>query len=132
MKRILFTITGGVLLLFTTALARPYPDQLGICYAFTNGNITQTAACVIGTGYGAGAQYMNLIFGNRNHYIEFPNIRPNMAPTLDGKTALTYKRNAAFHDILKGAPIDGEEYMECIKTKDGKVDVCYYKPGAGQ
>ncbi|MBZ9752541.1 hypothetical protein K7W42_16960 [Deinococcus sp. HMF7604] len=71
---------------------------------------------------------MSLTFGTRDHAIEFPNSRPDLPPTLDGKVALTYRRDATFFSILKGKPLEDEEYMDCIKTKDGKTDVCYFRP----
>ena len=118
----------ALLTLAPFAQARPYTDQLGICYVFTNGKMTQRAACVISAGYGAGAHYMSLGIGNRDYYVESPNMQPNQPPTLDGKTALFYKRDAAFFSILKGKPIEGEDYVDCVKTRDGKTDVCYLIP----
>ena len=123
--RKLLALAATLAVLSPAALARPNPDRLGICYQFTNGELTTRAACVISSGYGAGAQYTTLTFNNREYYAEYPNIRPNMAPTLDGKTALEYQRDRSFYGILKGKPIEGEDYMFCIKTKDGKLDLCY-------
>lgn len=124
MKRLL-AVALGFGLLVSTAQARPNPDRLGICYQFKNGELATRAPCVISSGYGAGAQYTTLTFNNREYYAEYPNIRPNMPPTLDDKPALEYRRDTSFLDILKGKAIEGEEYMSCIKTKDGKLDLCY-------
>lgn len=115
-----------LILLPATALARPYPDRLGICYVFHGEKLTARGPCVISAGYGAGAQYVNLLLNNKEYYAEFPNIRPDMPPTLNGKTAIEYQRDATFFGILKGTPIEGEEYMTCIKTKDGRTDICYF------
>ena len=124
MKKLL-AIAAALAALSPAAEARPYPDRLGICYQFKNGEFASRAPCVISTGYGAGAQYMTLTFNGKEYYAEYPNIRPNMPPTLDDKPALEYRRDTSFLDILKGKALEGEEYMSCIKTKDGKLDLCY-------
>lgn len=71
-----------------------------------------------------GAQYLNLTIEGREYYAEFLNLQPNTLPTLNGAVALEYERDARFLHILKGPPLEGEEYMPCIKTRDGKTDVC--------
>ncbi|WP_339096067.1 hypothetical protein ACINK0_11995 [Deinococcus sp. VB343] len=121
MKRAFLLILG---LFVGSALARPNPDRLGICYVFGANKLSTRAPCVVGSGYGAGAQYLNLTIEGQEYYAEFPNLRPDMTPTLNGKLALEYERDTSFLGILKGQPLEGEDYMPCIKTKDGKTDVC--------
>lgn len=121
MKQVLFLVFG---LLAGSAFARPGPDTLGVCYVFKANKLSARAPCVVGSGYGAGAEYLNLTIGDREYYAEFPNLRPNMTPTLNGKPALEYERDTSFLGILKGQPLEGEDYMPCIKTRDGKTDVC--------
>lgn len=122
MKKVLCLVFG---LLGGSAVARPSPDILGVCYVFKASKLSTRAPCVVGSGYGAGAQYLNLTIGDREYYAEFPNLRPNMTPTLNGKPALEYERDTSFLAILKGRRMEGEDYMPCIKTRDGKTDVCY-------
>ena len=119
-KHLAFTCVFSIL---SFAVARPSVDRLGICYEFKGKAMTR-APCVISPGYGAGAQYVTYTFNNREFYVEYPNLKPNSAPTLNGKTAIEYRRDASFFEILKGAPVEGEGYINCIKTKDGKTDVC--------
>jgi hypothetical protein len=107
------------------ASARPNPDRLGICYVFTAGKLSLRAPCVVSPGYGAGAQYVALTIGTRQYDVEFPNLRPDQPPTIDGRAALSYRRDASFLEILKGRPVEGEEYLDCVKTRDGKADLCY-------
>ncbi|MGY2893184.1 hypothetical protein [Deinococcus sp. UYEF24] len=74
-----------VLLLASSAVARPYPERLGICYGFKGDDLFLHAPCIIAAGYGAGAQDVSLTVEKTDFYIEYPNIRPNMPPTLNGK-----------------------------------------------
>lgn len=127
MNRIL--ILPALLILSTTAVARPSPDRLGICYLFQGEKLTGRGPCIVSPGYGAGAQYVNLLLNGKDYAVEYPNIRPNMPPTLNGKVAIEYQRDTSFLNILKGAPMQGEEYMTCVKTKDGKTDICYFLGG---
>lgn len=127
MKKLLLPLL--VLLGASQSFARPSADRLGICYSFKNGTLAGRAPCVISAGYGAGAQYLTLSFGDKEYYAEFPNLKPNMPPTLNDKLALEYQRDTSFLNVLKGRPIDGEDYMPCIKTKDGKTDLCYLTKG---
>jgi hypothetical protein len=121
-----FLILGSALL--STVDARPFPDRLGICYGFRGDQMFLHSPCIIGTGYGAGAQYMTLTVEKTVFAIEYPNLRPNQPPTLNGKPAISYKRDASFYQVLKDKPIDGETYIDCTRTKDGKIDICVLDP----
>ncbi|RJF72977.1 hypothetical protein D3875_16950 [Deinococcus cavernae] len=123
-KQLAITFVFGVL---SFAAARPGVDILGICYDIKGTKISR-APCVISPGYGAGAQYVTYAFNGQEYFVEYPNTRPNLPPTLNGKTAVEYKRDASFLAILKGRPIEGETYINCIKTKDGKTDICALYP----
>jgi hypothetical protein len=116
------------LCLLGAASARPNPDRLGICYVFAAGKLSLRAPCVVSPGYGAGAQYVALTIGTRQYNLEFPNLKPDQPPTLDGRAALAYRRDASFLAVLKGKPEEGEEYVDCVKTRDGRTDLCYYVP----
>ena len=117
-----------LLLLASTSIARPFPERLGICYGFRGENLFLHAPCIISSGYGAGAQYVSLTVEKTTFYIEYPNIRPNMAPTVNGKPAISYQRDASFFQVLTGQPMKGESYLDCTKSTDGKVNICYFDP----
>lgn len=123
MKKLLVSLLA--LLITSSADARPHADRLGICYLFKNGKLASRAPCVVSTGYGAGSSYLGLSFGEREYYAEFPNLGPSLTPTLNDKPAIEYQRDTSFLNILKGRPLEGQDYMPCIKTKDGKTDLCY-------
>ena len=101
---------------------------MGICYGFKGNDLFLHAPCIISAGYGAGAQYVSLTVEKTTFYIEYPNIRPNMTPTINGKAAISYQRDASFFQVLTGQPMKGESYLDCTKSTDGKVNICYFDP----
>lgn len=50
-------MTTGAIAWATPATSRPYPDQVGVCYAFQGDTQARLEPCVISAGYGAGAHY---------------------------------------------------------------------------
>jgi len=48
---------AGAVITCTAVQARPYPDQVGVCYAFEGDNQARLEPCVVSSGYGAGAHY---------------------------------------------------------------------------
>jgi len=119
-----------LLLFVSTAQARPYPERLGICYGFRGDQMFLHAPCIISSGYGAGAQYESLTVDKTDFYIEYPNNKPNLPPTVNGKTAVSYRRDASFFQVLKGPPLKGEVYIDCTRTLDKKIDICSFDPGS--
>ena len=117
-----------LLLLFSTAQARPFPDRLGICYGFRGEALFLQAPCVISTGYGTGAQYVSLHVDKTSFYIEYSTEQRNTPPTINGRPAIAYQRDASFYQVLNGPQIRGEQYMDCTKSKDGKINVCFFYP----
>ena len=53
-------MTTGAIAWGTSATARPYPDQVGVCYAFESDTQARLEPCIISAGYGAGAHYATL------------------------------------------------------------------------
>ena len=124
MKQTALTLLA-LLLLVPTASARPHPDRLGICYLFKANKLTTRAPCVLTSGYGTGEQYLTLTLNNKEYDVEINTTDDKAPPRLNGKPAIWYMRDASFLDIHKGPPDQGEEYVNCYKTKDAQTDICY-------
>ncbi|WP_407569918.1 hypothetical protein [Deinococcus altitudinis] len=124
------------LLLASSAVARPYPDarpypeRLGICYGFKGDDLVLHTPCIIAAGYGAGLHYVSLTVEKTDFYIEYSYSRPNVSPTLNGKPAISYQRDASFFFKLTGPPVKGEDDLTCTKTTDCKVNICYFDPSS--
>ena len=60
--------------------------------------------------------------------MDFPDLKPDQPPTIDGRTVLSYRRKKSFPEILKGKPVEDEECLDCAGTRDGGADLCSVVP----
>ncbi|MEM8805550.1 MAG: hypothetical protein AAGF01_05945 [Cyanobacteria bacterium P01_G01_bin.38] len=112
------------------AIARPYPDRLGICYSFNGDEVDLTQPCVISSGYGAGAHYVALqwIDGSRTPIVMINACEPEEFDesgfcryTVDELDAAAYQRDV----FLNATTISDEENLSCFKVIETGNSVCY-------
>ncbi|MEM9220022.1 MAG: hypothetical protein AAGD25_37560 [Cyanobacteria bacterium P01_F01_bin.150] len=124
-------LTVGAMLTWSSlATARPYPDELGICYRFQDDTLEQREPCVISAGYGAGAHYVVLHWSDDTstaiHMInycvdgqEFDD-RGFCGYRVNDQDAEPYER-----DAFLGIATVEDSSMTCYRTLSNDESVCY-------
>ena len=119
-----------LVLVATNANARPYPDQLGICYFFSGDKLKQKKPCVIATGYGAGSMYTSLEVGKKEYTFTTNTMIENEETTYNDKPVYVYSRLMGFYrelsdDDVKSGVYEYSDLLPCYRTQDKKLDICY-------
>jgi len=116
--------------LHSPATARPYPDEVAVCYAFQGDTLERREPCVISAGYGAGAHYATLHWLNESSTtIYMINACSDMeyddrgfcAYLVDDQDATPYERDI----FLNVASVDDPDNMPCFRTIETHESVCY-------
>ncbi|MEO0456670.1 MAG: hypothetical protein AAF152_08810 [Cyanobacteria bacterium P01_A01_bin.114] len=124
------TIAALGVVLASPAMARPYPDRLGICYSFNGDEIDLTQPCVISSGYGAGAHYAALrwIDGSQTSIVMINDCEPEAFDesgfcryTVDELDAAPYQRDV----FLNVTTVSDEENLSCLEVIETGSSVCY-------
>lgn len=119
-----------VMLVLGGAIAAPNPDQLAICYLFSKNKVLKTGPCVVSSGDGAGGTYATYTFLGKKYETESATepsstgVTRTLWTTLNGKDAIEYVRDARWYNIIKGERYGDMAYLYCVKTPDGKIDIC--------
>lgn len=127
MQKVFLVFTA--LALISGAEARPWPDQLGICYVMKDGQLASRQPCVVSTGYGAGGNYTSLSFGGKSYTIERSTMTAKETATLNEAAATEYLRENAFFNIVSSKEATSradEELLWCAKSR--YIDLCYLTP----
>jgi len=113
------------------AIARPYPDEVGVCYRFEGDVLVQHEPCIISAGYGAGAHYAILHWSDdRSTEIYLLNTcfdRQEFdaagfcAYQLDENEAEAYERDV----FLNVSTVDDPDNMTCYRAIATNESVCY-------
>lgn len=116
------------------AIARPYPDRLGICYRFQDDTLDHQEPCVISTGYGAGAHYTVLHWSDDTNtaiYLmtacteqEYDD-RGFCGYQMDEEDAEPYERNIFFDITTEHEP----DNIPCYRAIASDESVCYQFSG---
>ena len=110
--------------------AAPNADTFAICYTFSGDKVLKTGPCVVSSGYGAGGTYQTIRFQDREYVTQSATEMTSSEgtrtvwTTLDGSRGIEYVRDARWYNIIKGALYPDGEYLYCIKTPNGKTDIC--------
>jgi hypothetical protein len=122
--------TANFLILDHPVVARPYPDQLGICYVFRGDEMVRREPCVISSGYGAGSHYasLNWLDGKttsiyKDNSCNLPGLELNgfCSNTVNDAAAEYYERNA----FLVATEGTEAENMPCYLVSNTEVSFCY-------
>lgn len=120
----------GVVALATSAKARPFPDQSGVCYIFQVDTQELMESCVISSGYGAGAHYATLHWSDKTTTsINMDNSCDPDAFDTNGFCSYTLNDHAAEYyerDVFMGvAAMNDPDNMPCYRLAESDVSVCY-------
>lgn len=120
------------------AEARPYPDTVATCYAFTAADLdagrVPAAPCVIRSGYGAGGDYTVFVWGDGSETRIVGEDEYN-------QRTRQYERRYLVNDTSRGLnnapgewqsrgvwfeldPVDHDDAMPCFASSPG-VEFCY-------
>lgn len=111
--------------------AAPMNEEVSICYKFSNDQLVKKSTCLISSGYGAGGSYVAIEQGKLHYNIETSNTYNEKTddydesePTLNDMPAHYYHRDLFYHKITDKSLIT-DQSLNCIKTKDKKIDICF-------
>jgi hypothetical protein len=120
----------GVVITCTAGQARPYPDQVGVCYAFQGDTQTRLEPCVIRAGYGAGAHYavLNWSDGTKTSILmvnDCPDGNYNQSGfcsyTVNDRDAEVYQRDV----FLGETTFDDPDNLPCYRVISSTSSFCY-------
>lgn len=109
----------------------PMREDVSICYKFNNEKLVNKSTCIINSGYGAGGSYISIEQGKTtynvetiNNYNEKTDEYEESQPTLNSMPATYYHRDLFYKKITDSSLIT-DDSLNCIKTKNLKIDICY-------
>lgn len=113
----------GLLSVSIPAQAKPYPDELGICYGFNDDELQSADVCLIQSASGIGEQYTTLQWNQKTYDI----LSNGSKYLLNDSDAVFYLRDAAFYQPLSDSEVlsidDGEPVLFCYKSRS--LDICH-------
>ncbi len=122
--------TAGAIAWATPATSRPYPDQVGVCYAFQGDTQARLEPCIISSGYGAGAHYavLNWMDGTKTS-IMMVNDCPDgnydqsgfCSYTVNDRDAEVYQRDV----FLGETTFDAPDNLPCYRVTSTASSFCY-------
>lgn len=127
MKRLLLTLTViGLLMAAEQVGARPYPDQVGVCYVFQGDTITKTQSCVISAGYGTGEHYTTLTWPDGSKTEIWENWATDPHPvTLNDEPAESYTRDDVWFAHITEPQQDDSGKVFCTQARGSATSYCY-------
>lgn len=118
MKKLLFSLI--TMCFYISAEARPYPDEVGICYEFKHKKLSQKSLCIISHGYGAGSSYTNIQIANEDYFFE-TNTMTEETFYKDESVEHYLRHNGFYHKISE---VDSSnEHIYCYKS--ASIDLCH-------
>ncbi len=128
-------MTAGAIAWATPATARPYPDQVGVCYAFEGDTQARLEPCAISAGYGAGAHYavLNWMDGTKTSIVMVNacangNYDPSgyCGYTVNDRDAEIYQRDV----FLRETTFDDPDNLICYRVTATASSFCFRLNGS--